>query len=52
MDNAHQPNIASTPPQTMSMNAQPHTINARQQTKNSQKDATSETFLSSLRNFQ
>ena len=36
----------------MSINALPHTANALQQTMNSQKDATSETFLSSLRDFQ
>ena len=42
----------STPPQTMSINAPPHAMNAPQQTMNSQKDATSETFLSELRDFQ
>ena len=42
----------STSPQTMSINASPHTMNAPQQTMNSQKDATSETFLSELRDFQ
>ena len=52
MNNAHQPNIMSTPPQTMSMNTPPHTMNAPQQTMNSQKDATSETSLSSSRDFQ
>ena len=52
MNNAHQQNIMITPPQTMSMNAPPHTINAPQQTMNLQKDAASETFLSSLRDFQ
>ena len=52
MNNVHEPNIIITPPQTISMNAPPHTMNALQQTMNSQKDATSETFLSSLRDFQ
>ena len=52
MNNAHQPNIMSTPPQTMSMNAPPNTMNAPQQTMNLQKDATSETYLSSLGDFQ
>ena len=42
----------SASPQTMSINAPPHTMNAPQQTMNSQKDATSETFLSELRDFQ
>ena len=51
MNDAHQPKIMSTPSQ-MSMNAPPLTMNAPQQAKNSQKDATSETFLSSLRDFQ
>ena len=52
MNNAHQPNIMSTPPQAMSMNASPHTMNAPQQTMNLIKDATSEKFLTSLRDFQ
>ena len=43
INNAHQPKIMSTPP---------HTMKAPQQTMNSQKDATSATFLSSLRDFQ
>ena len=42
----------STPPETMSIKAPPHTMNAPQQTMNSQKDATSEIFLSKLRDFQ
>ena len=52
MSNAHQPKIMSTPPQTVSINAPPLTMNAPQQTLNSQKDATSATCLSSLRDFQ
>ena len=52
MSNAHQPKIMSTAPQTMSINAPPLTMNAPQQTLNSQKDATSATCLSSLRDFQ
>ena len=51
MNNAHQPNKMSTSPQTMSRNAPPHTVNPPQQTMNSQNEATSETFLSSLRDF-
>ena len=45
MNNAHQPKIMSTPQQTMSINAPPHTMNAPHQTMNSQKDATSEINL-------
>ena len=44
MNNAHQPKIMSTPPQTLSKNEPPNTMNTPQQTMNSQKDATSETF--------
>ena len=52
MNNAHQPNIMSTPLQTMPISAPSHTMNPPQQTINSLKDAVSETFLSSLREFQ
>ena len=49
MNNAHQPN---TPPKTMLMKNPPHTINAPQQTMNSQKDAARETILVLLIDFQ
>ena len=52
LNNAYQPKIMSTSPQTMPMNARPKKMNAPQQTMNSQKDATSETFFSPLRYFQ
>ena len=50
MNNAHQPKIMSTPPQTMSINAPPHKMNELQQTMDSQKDATSD-FASDATNF-
>ena len=52
LNNAYQPKIMSTSPQTMPMKARPKKMNAPQQTMNSQKDATSETFFSPLRYFQ